>query len=200
MTRKQLVQAYEESWKQFYTVDHMKRALKRFEGSTYWSLFLMFMWYTHSAALGEHPMLGGFWRKRERKDRRAGFKVEGALRHRWSMLKYTVKQLRLWWTMLPVLQEVWLGTRKPDPNEGRIGAIVKGALSFRPTVTMHNLAARFNRMRVTRQDLSAYWRSFKRFAWHRANPLAAPWKALREWALLVHFLIQLRRGTSGTAG
>jgi hypothetical protein len=194
MTREQLFEAYENAWKQFYTVDHMKRQLKRFEGSAYWSLFQMFLWYKNSSALGEHPMLGGLWRKRDRTDRRAGYKAQGRLRHGLSMLKYSWQQFRIWWKMLPEMQEVWLATRKPDPNEGRIGAIVKGALSFRPTVTAHNLAARFNRMRATRQDLTTYWHSFKRLRWWKVNPLAAPWKALREWALLTHFLIQLRRG------
>jgi hypothetical protein len=195
MTKAELEQAYQDAWQQFYTIEHMKRQLQRFEGAAYWSLFQMFLWYKNSSALGEHPMLGGFWRKRDRTERREGVKVEGRLRHRWSMAKYTWQQMKIWLKMLPEMQEAWLGSRKPDPNEGRIGAIVNGALSFQPTVAAHNFAARVNRMRATRQDLSAYWKSLMRFKWWKANPLAAPFKAAREWALLTHFLLTLRRGS-----
>lgn len=191
MSRAQLEHAYADAWREFYSVEHMKRALGRADPRVYWSLFQMFLWYRNSTGQGEHPMLGGFLRQRDRKDRREGFAVQGRLAHTWRMWKYQARVLRLWWKMLPEMQEVWLATRRPDPNEGRMGAIVRGLLSFRPAEVVKNVAARANRMRVTRQDLSAYWASLKRLAWRRANPLAAPGKALREWALLSHFLMQL---------
>lgn len=191
MSRAQLEQAYRDAWREFYSVEHMKRALGRADPKVYWPLFQMFLWYRNSTGQGEHPMLGGFLRKRDRTDRRAGFAVQGRIAHGLRMLKYHGQVLRLWWKMLPEMQEVWLATRRPDPNEGRLGAIARGLLSFRPAEVVKNIAARANRMRVTRQDLSGYWASLKRFSWRRANPLAAPWKVLREWALLSHFVIQL---------
>jgi radical SAM superfamily enzyme YgiQ (UPF0313 family) len=192
MSRIELEQCYRDAWKQFYSIEHMKRALKGRTGTAYWSLFQMFLWYLNSSGQGEHPMLGGFWRKRPRTDRRAGFAVDGRLRHGIKMLGHAVAQVTLWWRMLPVMQEVWLASRPINPDEGRVATIAKGLLSLRPQVAMRGLIERSNRMRSSRQDLTAYWRGLVRLAWHRANPLAAPWKALREWALLVQFLMQLR--------
>jgi radical SAM superfamily enzyme YgiQ (UPF0313 family) len=192
MSRTELEQCYRDAWKQFYSIEHMKRALKGRTGTAYWSLFQMFLWYLNSSGQGEHPMLGGFWRKRSRTDRRPGFPADGRLRHGFRMLGSTAAQLRLWWRMLPVMQEVWLASRPIDPDEGRVATIAKGLLSLRPHLAMRGLIERINRMRSTRQDLTAYWRGLVRLGWHRANPLAAPWKALREWALLVQFLMQLR--------
>lgn len=193
MTRAELEQAYHNAWEEFYTVKHMKRSLAGRTGATYWSLFQMFLWYINSSGQREHPMLGGFWRKRPRTDRRAGLPVQGRLAHSLRMLGFAARQLRLWWRMLPMMQEVWLATRPIAPEEGRLATIVKGALSLRPRVAMRGLAERMNRMRFTRQDLSAYWRNLFRLGWHRANPLVAPGQALREWALLVQLLTQLRR-------
>lgn len=192
MSRPELERVYRDAWTQFYTVAHMKRALQGLKGSAYWSLFRMFLWYINSTGQREHPMLGGFWRKRDRKDRRAGFKVNGRVAHAWRMLGYTTQVLRLWIRMLPQFQEVWLATRPVSEHEARIGTIIKGVFSLRPRLAMQGLAARMNRMLSTRQELSVYWKSLRRFAWRRANPLAAPWKLMREWALLVHFLGQLR--------
>jgi hypothetical protein len=170
----------------------MKRALTGLKGTAYWSLFRMFLWYINSSGQGEHPMLGGFWRKRDRSDRRAGFKVQGRMAHGLRMAGYTWRLLNLWWRMLPRMQEVWLATRPAAEHEGRLASIAKGVLSLRPHRAMQELAARMNRMVSTRRELSEYWRNLLRLGWHRANPLAAPWKAAREWALLVHFLYQLR--------
>jgi len=197
MRRDQLERAYRDAWVEFYTVEHMKRALTGLTGAKYWSLFQMFLWYINSSGQGEHPMLGGFWRKRDRTDRRAGFKIQGRIAHGLRMLGHTGRLLRLWWKMLPQMQEVWLATRPVAEHEGRLTTIVNGALRFRPRQVVHGLVTRMNRMVDTRKDLSAYWRSLTRLAWHRANPLAAPWKALREWALLVHFLAQLRASGNG---
>ncbi|MCB9896140.1 MAG: radical SAM protein [Planctomycetes bacterium] len=191
MTRAELEQAYRDAWGQFYTVDHMKQALRGLSGVTYWSLFQMFLWYINSTGQGEHPMLGGFWRKRDRRDRRAGTRVQGRLAHGLHMIGHMSKLLRLWWRMLPLMQEVWLATRPVIEQEGRVATILKGALSFRPHRAAQAMAARMNRMLSTRQHLSTYWSSFLRLAWHRANPLTAPWNAVREWALLVQFLSQI---------
>jgi len=191
MSTAELEQAYRDAWTEFYSVEHMKRALGRADPAVYWPLFQMFLWYRNSAGQGEHPMLGGFLRRRDRKDRRAGFAVQGRLAHGLRMLRYHGRLLQLWWKMLPEMQEVWLATRRPEPDEGRLGAILRGMLGFRPGVVLGNLAARVNRFRVTRQDLSAYWTSLQRFAWKRANPLAIPAKALRECALFSQFLLQL---------
>ncbi|MEZ5993093.1 MAG: radical SAM protein [Planctomycetota bacterium] len=191
MSRAELMQAYREAWDDFYSVDHMKRALGKLDGYRYWALFEMFMWYRNSALLGEHPMASGFWRKRDRKERRPGFKRPNVFAHTLNRLRYTARQLKAWYRLLPEMQEVWLATRKPDPTEGRVAAIAKSALSFRPSVALANFTARFHRWKNTRQDLNAFWKGLKHMRWLRANPLIAPWKAFREWALMTHFLLQL---------
>lgn len=191
MTREQLEQAWRDAWGQFYTPEHMKRCLASAQGSAYWTLFNSYLWYRNSSLLGEHPMMSGLWRLKDRAERRPGMPRAGWWGHRVRRLKDLWAQLRAWRTLLPEMQELWLATRRPDPNEGRVKAIVISALKAKPRALLQNLAARLTRWRTTRRELSEFWRGLRRLRWWRANPLLAPWQALKEAALWTHFVLQV---------
>ena len=196
MSRDELIAAYKDAWHQFYTMEHMISSLKRFTGENYWSLFNSYMWYRNSMELGEHPMMSGFWRKRDRLERRPGLSIPGRLAHTWARVKHSVAQIRIVLKLVPEMQELWLATRTQDPNEGRIKTIVKSMLTFKPRELVANASARLHRWRKSRVDLSTFWKSLSRFRWWRVNPLKAPLNVIREWALLAHFMISVYQGAN----
>ncbi len=191
MTREELQQAYHQAWTDFHSVAHMKRCLARYEGQAYWSLFSSFFWHRNSSELREHPMMSGFYRLRDRGERRAAFPREGRLAHARRCLGETARQVRTWGRLLFEMQEVWLATRRPGEEEGRIRTVLKSAFSVRPAALLSNAAAWFHRHRVTREDLNAFWASLNRMRWTRANPLWAPFNAARESTLMLYFLLQM---------
>jgi radical SAM superfamily enzyme YgiQ (UPF0313 family) len=191
MAPAELQEAYRRAWAEFYSVAHMKRCLARVGGAAYWNLFKAYFWHRSASELGEHPMMSGFHRLRDRTERRAGFPREGRWAHARRQWRETVRQVRVWGRVLLEMQEVWLATRRREAGEGRMRAILKAAVSVRPAALLSNAAAWFHRRRVTRGDLDAFWSCLKRMRWIRANPLRAPANAVRESALMLHFVMQM---------
>jgi hypothetical protein len=192
MSRAELLAAYKAAWREFYTVAHMQRALTGLPSPVYWSLFNAFLWARHACLAGEHPMTSGLHRFRHRAEMRAGLPRPGHLAHAWRRMKDAADEARLWGRLFLEMQEVWLGSRPRYPAEGRLGSILHTALTLRPAALLGHSAAWLNRHRYTRADLTAFWKQLNRFRWWRANPLKAPVNALRESALLVHFIIHVR--------
>jgi hypothetical protein len=136
-------------------------------------------------------MMSGFYRLRDRDERRTTFPREGRWAHARRCLGETFRQVRSWGRVLFEMQEVWLATRRPGVEEGRIRTIVKAALSVRPAALLSNAAAWFHRHRVSRGDLNAFWATLKRMRWIRANPLWVPFNAVRESTLMMYFLLHM---------
>jgi radical SAM superfamily enzyme YgiQ (UPF0313 family) len=191
MSREALLQAYRGAWTEFFSVPHMKRSLARLEGAAYWSLFKSYFWHRNASELGEHPMMSGFHRLRDRAERRPTFPREGWLAHARRQARETAHQVRVWGRLLLEMQEVWLATRRRSVEEGRLRTILKAAITVRPAVLLANAAAWFHRRRVTREDLDLFWAAFNRMRWIRANPLRAPVNAVCESALMLHFVLQV---------
>jgi hypothetical protein len=89
------------------------------------------------------------------------------------------------------MQDVWLATRRPLPEEGRIKSVLKSAVTLRPASLLCHLSALLHRGRRTRADLTEFWRNLLGVRWWRANPLAAPLKLLQEATLHLQFLLRL---------
>jgi radical SAM superfamily enzyme YgiQ (UPF0313 family) len=114
--------AYEEAWKTFYSVENMKKILARdLKSDNYWGIFSNFMWYKNSIDVeGGHPMISGFFRLKERLERRPGYPVEG----RWVYFKRRLRDIlramkgRMKLTL--ELEEVWLATRRRGPLEQKV--------------------------------------------------------------------------------
>jgi radical SAM superfamily enzyme YgiQ (UPF0313 family) len=117
----ELKSAYDKAWKDFYSFNYMRDVLARANPENYWNIFLNFLWYKNSALIeGGHPMLHGFFRLKDRTDRRPGFPVESRLKHfrrRFHELRYLLHD---WISLLLEMEEVWLQTRKRSEAETRL--------------------------------------------------------------------------------
>jgi hypothetical protein len=74
---------YREAWARFYTFEHMEVVLRRmtaFGSNKKFTTVYRLLWYRDFPRLyGCHPLEGGFFRVRRRKDRRPGMNIENPL-------------------------------------------------------------------------------------------------------------------------
>jgi radical SAM superfamily enzyme YgiQ (UPF0313 family) len=107
----ELFRAYREAWESFYNFDHMKAALLRSDGTTYWNIFKNYVWYKNGILEREHPMITGFFRLKHRLDRRPGFPVET----RWAYARRRYREIKAllkgWAKLFVEMEELWLQTR-----------------------------------------------------------------------------------------
>ncbi|MBN1442216.1 MAG: B12-binding domain-containing radical SAM protein, partial [Planctomycetes bacterium] len=104
--------AYRDAWRNFYTVDSMKKILARARETNYWSVFNNFVWYRHSAVMEDtHPMICGFFPLKDRKQRRPGHAVDPLWRHAIRRTRETLTFVRKAFRLYFEMQEVWLATR-----------------------------------------------------------------------------------------
>ncbi|MFA5159553.1 MAG: radical SAM protein [Candidatus Omnitrophota bacterium] len=114
--------AYEAAWKTFYSTENMKKILARdLKGDNYWGIFSNFMWYKNSIDVeGGHPMISGFFRLKERLERRPGYPIESRgvyfKRRFWDILRCMKGR----WKLTLELEEVWLATRHRGPLEQKV--------------------------------------------------------------------------------
>jgi radical SAM superfamily enzyme YgiQ (UPF0313 family) len=113
--------AYRKAWSSFYSYDYMRQTLVRANPENYWNIFRNFIWYKNSAFIeGGHPMLHGFFRLRDRCDRRPGFMVESRMRHFLRRFRELRHLAREWVALLLEMEELWLQTRKRSEAELRL--------------------------------------------------------------------------------
>jgi radical SAM superfamily enzyme YgiQ (UPF0313 family) len=115
------MKAYKDAWASFYGTENMKSILSRADENSYWRIFMNFIWYKSSIeAEGEHPMIAGFLRMKDRKDRRPGFAIESPLKHAWKRTKDLALLLKNYWHLFLEMEEVWLATRIRSEREKRL--------------------------------------------------------------------------------
>lgn len=174
MSAEEWTAAYRRAWSEFYSVAGMKRILARANQTTYWGLFKNFLWYKYSISVEQtHPMLGGFFRLKDRRQRRPGCARESRAAH----LRRRARDLAAWargvWTLYFEMQEVWLATR----GRARFHESVEG---WRRRIRTH-----------TRRDLDIYWRrtwtKLRRGRLFRIDPLRLTLSFLRDVQLCVRF-------------
>lgn len=119
MTGQEWYDTYVSAWRSFYTFEHMRDSLLRANDTTYWGLFKNYIWYKSAVLELTHPMISGFFRFRDRLDRRPGYAVQG----RWAHMKMRSREIKTtlvqWSKMYYEMQELWLQTR---PGHGQITA------------------------------------------------------------------------------
>lgn len=121
MSREEWTRAYDDAWKVFYSLDNMKRILRRARPDNYWTVFGNFIWYKNSIEVeGGHPMLHGFVRLRGRGERRPGWPVESRWRCFTRGLHDLGRYARRWPRLALEMEEVWLETRRRSPLEQRV--------------------------------------------------------------------------------
>lgn len=112
---------YRECWRLFYSFDNMRAILGRIPPKNYWAAFFTFIWIKNSAEIeGEHPMISGFWRFRDRLTRRPGYVRPNAWQHFWSQAGAKANQAQQWVQLIREMQELWLQTRPPTRTERRL--------------------------------------------------------------------------------
>ncbi len=143
------VQAYEDAWKDFYSVENMQNALRNATPENYWGIFLNFVWYKNSVQVEKgHPMLHGFVRLKGRLERRPDYPLEG----RWVYFKRRVRDvwnlLYGWFKLCLEMEELWLATRRRRPIEEKVvmelAHLSKWAKEWR-TVRLAELQAMYRR-------------------------------------------------------
>jgi len=114
MTGAEVMRAYRDAWKSFYSPEHCRTLLMRRPGPRRRLLFSSLVWFCSSVFLtGTHPLLGGFIRLKGRRDRRPGYPVEPVIPYYmarlWEFVVYAVR-------MPLLILRLWLINR--EPNEG----------------------------------------------------------------------------------
>jgi len=116
MTGEEWFNTYINAWNSFYTFDHMRDSLLRANPTTYWGLFKNFIWYKTAVLEKTHPMIAGFFRLKDRTDRRPGYAVEGVFTHLRKRTIESARTISQWAKMYYEMQELWLQTR---PGRGQ---------------------------------------------------------------------------------
>ncbi len=115
MTGREWLEAYRAAWRDFYSFEAMRDTLLRANHRTYWGLFKNFIWYRAAMIEDAHPMITGFVRIKDRRERRRGFPVEGRRAHLRRRLPQILRQLRAYLRLFLEMEELWLQTRHAAP-------------------------------------------------------------------------------------
>jgi Radical SAM superfamily len=118
MSPDELMEAYHNTWEQFYSTDHMVNVLKQWRSNHHYyrERLSFFMWYLYSSRIERlHPMNCGFWTVRRRNDRRSGLPQEAFVPFWWNRLKVLSFRLGGMVKLFLQLEDVWLRSR-PKSN------------------------------------------------------------------------------------
>lgn len=112
---------YRWAWENFYSFEYMREVLANANPENYWNIFRNFIWYKNSALIEQgHPMIHGFFRLKDRKERRPGFAVESRFRHFVRRFHEIRKLIPAWLSLVLEMEELWLQTRRRNESEGRL--------------------------------------------------------------------------------
>jgi radical SAM superfamily enzyme YgiQ (UPF0313 family) len=201
---------YRECWRSFYSFDNMKAILRRAGKDTYWNIFRNFIWYKNAALVeGNHPMVAGFFRLKDRTVRRPGYAVAG----RWAHLKMRVPEILRYLkgvtNLLFEMQELWLQTRIRSSFEVKIVQELDQLkeslqetltiLEWKRSAVRNSLQTMFNRLNVfalggrqSRRELTHFWQRayvfLKTGKWHRISLPRLAANLFREVKLALYFL------------
>jgi radical SAM superfamily enzyme YgiQ (UPF0313 family) len=113
--------AYRKAWLNFYSFEHMRHVLANAYPENYWNILRNYIWYKNSVLIeGGHPMIHGFFRMKDRTDRRPGFSIEPRLRHFVRRFRDVRHSVRKWIALLLEMEELWLQTRTRSRAELRL--------------------------------------------------------------------------------
>jgi radical SAM superfamily enzyme YgiQ (UPF0313 family) len=219
----ELEAAYRGAWKDFYSFNYMRDVLARANPVNYWNIFFDFLWYKNSALIeGGHPMIHGFFRLKNRTDRRSGFAVESRLRHYRRRVREVRHLLHSWLSLALEMEELWLQTRKRSEVEIRLLsemenlrkqvdrnlhsaelqlAHVRTRIHFPELRVPSRLALAFRNLNFRMAKRFTYTRADLKFFWHRTNRrrmlLIRPDKVflhlLKDFQLFVLFMSDMAR-------
>ncbi|MEO1000996.1 MAG: radical SAM protein, partial [Pseudomonadota bacterium] len=82
MSDEEWERAYRDAWTTYYSPEHMATIMRRFAamGRSPTNIMFLMLWFAGSLQIeGVHPLEGGFLRRKHRRDRRPGMKIEPRL-------------------------------------------------------------------------------------------------------------------------
>jgi hypothetical protein len=195
MTRAEWFATYRKAWRRFYRVSNMIEALKRCRlAEVRRTLLRGFIWYRWSfAAERVHPMISGFYRFRDRRDRRPGAAPVSRLGFAWQEVKRHVRYLGCFFAEFYRFQHVVFETRYApmiaDRREEWADRIHGARDWFHRT---------FGRA-VTRRWLNRFWIDYARLRWRLLfDPTAIRWHlrmaphALTEVIYTLRFALEFK--------
>jgi len=127
MSPDELMEAYHNTWEQFYSTEHMVKVLKQWRSNHHYyrERLSFFMWYLYSSRIERlHPMNCGFWTVRRRNDRRSGFPQEAFVPFWWNRLKVLSFRLGGMVKLFLQLEDVWLRSRPKSNVEEALHDII----------------------------------------------------------------------------
>ncbi len=201
---------YQLCWRSFYSFDNMKAILQRASKETYWNIFRNFIWYKNAALVeGNHPMIAGFFRLKDRTIRRPGYVTASRRAHLKMRVPEIWRYLKGVAQLLFEMQELWLQTRLQPAFEVKVVQELdqlKASLQEKLTILewkrsalWNGLLATFNRFNVfalngrqSRREITRFWqRAFiflKTGKWYRISPSRLATNSLHEAKLALCFL------------
>jgi hypothetical protein len=100
------------AYSEFYTKEHCTNILRRLPKEHYWLMFWNLIWYRYSGVLsGTHPMMTGFFRQKNRHERRPGLPKENVFQFAWRWVKDFVLDSGSYIKLFYEFQEIWFLTR-----------------------------------------------------------------------------------------
>ena len=144
MTHEELLKAYHDAWKSFYSREHLRRLLLRCKGSKDRIPFSSLVWFCNSVFLTRiHPLMGGFYRIKSRKERRPGMPEENAVRFH---TKRAVETITYTFGLMKTIFDVWRvvrEARKPE-NADYMDRAIEPVVEAPPTQKADSAVPRSN--------------------------------------------------------
>jgi hypothetical protein len=204
MSKEEWTGAYRDAWSEFYSVEGMKSILGRTVDKYYWNVFKNFLWYRYATQIEDtHPMICGFFRLKDRLQRRPGYAAESL----WTHLRRRAAELRHWSREVVKLyydmQEVWLATRGRPRWQQNVAELRRryaevSAASSRVVQRGSRIALRLDPFRLrarTRTDLNEFWvqtlAKLRHGRVYRINPFRLGFNLFRDARICVRFNLEL---------
>jgi radical SAM superfamily enzyme YgiQ (UPF0313 family) len=119
MSKQEWERTYRDAWETYYTPEHVETVLRRAiaTGTSAGKTMFFITWFKGCIAIeGIHPLEGGFFRRKSRKNRRHGMRLENPLIFYPSYwIESLIKQMR-WITLYTKLRLIYRRVRR-DPNK-----------------------------------------------------------------------------------
>ena len=112
MTTEEWEGAFRDAWLRFYRLDNVHAILARAHPRARRHLWKALIWYRQAALVQHaHPLVSGFWRKRDRASRRPGATRLGLFESLRKRAQQSARSARAWWVLGREMHELWRETR-----------------------------------------------------------------------------------------
>ncbi|MBN1398678.1 MAG: radical SAM protein [Bacteroidetes bacterium] len=195
MSNDELMEAYYDTWEQFYSTEHMVNILKIWKPDrySYKERLSFFAWYLYSSRIeGLHPMNCGFWTVRRRKDRRSGLPREAFIPFWWNQSKRLTSRLWGITKLFFQLEDVWLRSRPKSAIEEALQELITktghGIVDWRD-IKVKQLAALYSKLHIEMPEIKVP--SMMKLWLRKRNPFAGAFtrayaqRIWRRWYLYI---------------